>query len=131
MRAFREPLLWFSLRTRVRHVWRVYLSTPTLSPFLETGACEGYTEAIRRQVVLDIRYPWARIERETCPHELTHVALCEREIEVPEDEERMVVLTSVPLFWVYRQLGAAMPPKPPRYAEFRRWARKVDPMTDT
>ena len=132
MRDFSNPLPWFEFRDRVRRAWRVMLSTPTLSPYLKTcgdHGCEGYTDKVRRVVVLDVRYPWARVVS-TLLHELGHVAADERDLEDDEQEESAVRMLSVPLLEIARHapFGMQIPAKPARYAAFRRWARKRDPM---
>ena len=126
---FTSPLLWFTVRTRTRHLWRILLSTPTVTPTITSLACEGYTDEVRLQVVLDIRYPWQRIASKTMPHELAHVAASEREIEDHEQEELMVRTIATPLFDILSRTPFKMhvPPRPVEYARFRRWALKVDP----
>ncbi len=126
---FTKPLEWFSVRSRPRHKWRFLLSTPTLSPFLTSLECEGYTEAVRQEVVLDVRYPWRRIASMTMPHELGHVSVNEREIEDPEQEETMVRAIAVPMFDLLSRppFRIQTPPRPAEYARFRRWALRVDP----
>lgn len=125
---FTNPLPWFEFRDRVRRGWRVVLSTPTASSYLRIGNCEGYTDKVAHIIVLDIRYPWPRVIA-TLLHELGHAAADERDLEDTDLEETLVRLLSVPLLEIARHSPFKMqiPPKPKRYAAYRRWALSVDP----
>lgn len=120
-----RALLWFTFRTRIGVRWRVLLSTPAIHAYLRTAECEGYTDPVRHEIVLDVRYPWARVAHETAPHEIMHAAIAERELE-PEDDERTVTITSAPAWAVAVALGARTPRAPSGLRAFRRAAIALD-----
>ena len=127
--TFTRALFWFSVRVRTRYTWCIYLSTPRLSPLLTTLHCEGYTQPVSRQVVIDVRYPWERVANAILPHELAHVAADERDIEDAEFEETIVRALSIPYFDMLSRhpFELKSPKRPKEYSKFRRWALKVDP----
>lgn len=121
MAVEREPLLWFTVKDRSKHLWRIYLTCQAVSPELNGNA--GMTFYNERRILVDVK-THSYDQDDTALHELMHVAL--NSAELPTETEEYVVASATPhLLYMLQKVGKLrFPPRPAGYNSLARYARR-------